>query len=281
MTFHPQYGVLVFREAHLDDERHIAFSRLFGPLDDITPYLGLGRKNRFDPHLELFDVSNLEDDGSIAQTGTKRDHLNKGNGLFHVDSSFNPRRAGLSCLRAAELPPKGTGGATEYADTRTAFDDLDHLQVGLKERLMQEDYIAAHNLWHSRKKAAPEFWKDVNPEEYPFGRHRLVQTHEPSGRTNLYVANHVHHIEGLPIDESTDLVERLLRHASQPKYVLRVDWENNGDLVIWDNTCVMHRAAGGAYEGKHKRDMRRTTVHDTSSHAWGLNERTTKRMGLP
>ena len=146
---------------------------------------------------------------------------------------------------------------------------------------MREDYVAAHNLWHSRKKAAPEFWKDVKPEEYPFGRHRLVQTHEASGRTNLYIANHVHHIEGLPEKESTELIEKLLKHASRPKFVTRVDWENDGDLIVWDNTCVMHRAAGGSYEGKFKRDMRRTTVHDTSSQAWGLNERTTKRMGLP
>lgn len=51
-----QYGVLVFRQAGLDDERHVAFSRLFGELDDVKPYLDLGRKNRF-PFDELFDVS--------------------------------------------------------------------------------------------------------------------------------------------------------------------------------------------------------------------------------
>jgi alpha-ketoglutarate-dependent 2,4-dichlorophenoxyacetate dioxygenase len=52
--------------------------------------------------------------------------------------------------------------------------------------------------------------------------------------------------------------------------------------VIWDNTCVMHRATLGAFEGKYKRDMRRTTVHDASSHAWGLNTvGDTWRSGLP
>jgi alpha-ketoglutarate-dependent 2,4-dichlorophenoxyacetate dioxygenase len=54
-----------------------------------------------------------------------------------------------------------------------------------------------------------------------------------------------------------------------------------GDLVIWDNTCVMHRAVGGLFEGKYKRDMRRATVHDGSSQAWGLNEHTDQRQGLP
>lgn len=69
-----QYGVLVFRNAELDDTRHVAFSALFGELDDIKPYLMLGRKNRFSFD-ELFDVSNLEDDGSLVKIGSKRHHM--------------------------------------------------------------------------------------------------------------------------------------------------------------------------------------------------------------
>lgn len=203
--------------------------------------------------------------------------MQKGNELFHVDSSFNAHRAGYSLLRAAQLPPPGTGGATEFADTRTAFEDLPEKQ---KEELVRMDYVACHSLMHSRKMAVPDFMGGVNSEDYPMSRHRLVQKHEPSGRWNLYVTSHVHHIEGLEKEESDKLVKELYEHASQPKYVLKVEWENDGDLVIWDNTCVMHRATAGDYEGKYPRDMRRATVHDTSSHARGLNE-TEFRMGLP
>jgi len=71
-----QHGVLVFRKAALDDARHVAFSALFGELDDVKPYLTLGRKNRFSFD-ELFDVSNLEDDGSLVQVGSKRDHTSR------------------------------------------------------------------------------------------------------------------------------------------------------------------------------------------------------------
>jgi alpha-ketoglutarate-dependent 2,4-dichlorophenoxyacetate dioxygenase len=141
--------------------------------------------------------------------------------------------------------------------------------------------VANHCLWHSRKKASPEFFADINPEDFFMSRHKLIQRHEASGRMNLYVASHIHHIEGLPPEDSTQLTETLLAHASQPNYVLNVDWENNGDVLLWDNTCVMHRATGGAFEGKFKRDMRRTTVHDESANAWGLNEKTNIRMGLP
>jgi alpha-ketoglutarate-dependent 2,4-dichlorophenoxyacetate dioxygenase len=172
----------------------------------------------------------------------------------------------------------------------------------LRQDLLENQYIGCHNLMHSRKKAAPkesQWLKDIDPENYPFGRHEIVQMHEPSGRTNMYIANHLHHLEyktpksadfiptkeqpfeRVPEPQSTKLIERLLAHASQPKYVVSVEWENNGDLVAWDNTCVMHKAGEGTFMGKYARDMRRTTVHDGSIHAWGHNERTTKRMGLP
>ncbi|KAK5561927.1 hypothetical protein LTR46_000732 [Exophiala xenobiotica] len=285
-----KYAVLVFRNANLDDARHVAFSRLFGELDDVKPYLTLGRKNRF-PFDELFDVSNQEDDGSIVQVGSKREQTGRGNSLFHCDSAFNPRRAGYSLLRAHELPPPGHGGNTDFADTRTAFDELPD---DLRRELVENDYIGANSLWHSRRKACPEseYLASIDPEAYPFGRHRIVQRHEASGRTNLYIAHHLHHLEYPNVDgqpqhrrveepHSTELIERLLAHATQDKYLLSVEWRQPGDVVCWDNTAVMHRAGVGSFQGRFKRDMRRTTVHDGSSTAWGLNERTTKRMGLP
>lgn len=276
----PQYGVLVFRKTSLTDETHIDLAARFGELDDITPYIKLGKPNRLaSPY--IFDVSNLEADGSVAPITSHRHAMNKGNTLFHVDSSFNPRRAGYSLLRAAQLPPPDCrGGATEFADSRTAFDDL---PKDLKEELKKKNYVAAHSLIHSRKTASPEYLADIDPEAHFMSRHRLVQIHEPSGRWNLYIASHLHHIEdiegGRPASDA--LREKLYRHATQKKYVVSVDWENEGDLMVWDNTCVMHRATTGDYEGKYARDLRRATVHDGSSQAWGLNEQSDVRQGYP
>lgn len=120
-----------------------------------------------------------------------------------------------SPLRPHEFPPKGSGGNTEYADTRTAFDDLPQ---SLKEDLKEKDYIAAHSLSHSRKVASPGYFKDTDPSDYPFGRHRLVQRHQPSGRMNLYIAVHAHHIEGLDTREPQGLFDSVYHHAKQPKY---------------------------------------------------------------
>ena len=180
-------------------------------------------------------------------------------------------------LRAVELPPPGTGGNTDFADSRTAFEDLPQ---PLKEELLREDYVAAHCLAHSRKLASPEYFKDLDPTETKMHKHRLAQVHEPSGRTNLYIAAHAHHNEDVPPEKSEELLKTLMDHVTQKKYTVSIPWENVSDLVIWDNTAVLHRAAGGEFVGKYRRDLRRTTVHDASSTAWGLNEPIDSRQGF-
>ncbi len=99
---------------------------------------------------------------------------------------------------------------------------------------------------------------------------------------NLYIASYVHHIEGMDREESTALIDELLAHVSQPKYRYTAEWVQNGDMIIWDNTAVLHRATGGSYEGIYPRDMRRTTVKDMGSTRFGLNgDGADWRVGLP
>lgn len=237
-----------------------------------------GRKLRYE-HYELFDASNIDDDGKILDPMSQRAHANKGNGLWHVDSSFNPRRASYSLLRACELPPPDTGGNTEFADSRTAFDELPE---DLRQELQGRDLVGVHSHIWSRKKGSPEFFKDIDPTQYPMYRHRIVQRHEPSGRMNLYIGAHLHHIEedGKELPGSAELVDRLNRHVAQPKYTLSVGWNRPGDLIIWDNRCVQHRSGPNPSAGKYKRDLRRTTVHDDSSTAWGLNDKDAAWNGI-
>ena len=192
-----------------------------------------GRKPRYE-YYELFDAGNIDQEtGGVLDPNSPRAQYNKGNGLFHVDSSFNPRRASFSILKAHELPPPNTGGNTEFVDTRTAFDELD---PALKAELLENDYVAAHSLHHSRKTGAPEFFKDLEPKDYKMHKHRLTQVHEPSGRMNLYIAAHAHHIEGVSEDKSKELLSTLMQHATQEKYRVSIPWNNPGDMIIWDNT---------------------------------------------
>ena len=93
----------------------------------------------------------------------------KGNLLWHADMAFNPRRAKYSIIRAVELPPPNTGGETQYLDSRSAYEDLDE-----KTKTEIEPLILNNSLFHNRKLAAPEFFKNVEPMDSNMARHRLV-----------------------------------------------------------------------------------------------------------
>lgn len=260
-----KYGFAVFRRTGLTDDSHVAFSRRFGELDNIKRYLTPGRKLRYEL-LELFDAGNLDADGEIVPPDHPRAHYNKGNALFHVDSSFNPRRSSYSLLRAVIIPPAGEGGETEFADARTAWDELgQETRAQLLGAGGDGGLAGAHSISHSRKLADPEYFKDLDPEAGPMARHRVAQVHEPSERMSLYVGHHLSHIEGMDRAESDELVRKLNAHATQPKYVTSVSWESPGDLVIWDNRAVLHRATSGPFEGKFKRDMSQHIL-DTHMH---------------
>jgi len=263
-----KYGVLVFRDTSLDDKRHIAFAAQFGELDDMSPHLKVGRKLRL-PDVEMFDVSNIDPDGNVVtNTDPARMALMKGNALWHADLAFNSRRSGYSILRGHQLPPKGTGGDTEYLDARQAYDDLPD-----ETKAKISGLVTNNSMWHNRKLAAPDFYHDIEPTDYPMSRHKLATKHHNTGRTFLYCTTYAHHLDGMSFEQSQQILEELLAHASQPKYRCLLKWENDGDLIMWDNTAVLHRAIdGGSYLGKYARDMRRTTSFDMGPEAHGMND---------
>jgi alpha-ketoglutarate-dependent 2,4-dichlorophenoxyacetate dioxygenase len=97
---------------------------------------------------------------------------------------------------------------------------------------------------------------------------------------NLYLAAHCHHIDGVSAEKSPQLLGELMAYATQAKFTIIIPWHGPRDMIIWDNTCVMHKASGGSFEGRFRRDMRRTTVHDGSSQAWGLNDPSEVKQGF-
>jgi alpha-ketoglutarate-dependent 2,4-dichlorophenoxyacetate dioxygenase len=249
-----KYAVCVFRATGLDDEAHIRFSRLLGALEH-APQAIAGKIRRFQ-HPELFDAGNLDAHGNIL-VDERRRLYNKGNALWHTDSSFNPHRAAYSLLLAHEVPP--VGGNTEFADMRAAYDALPE---SMKLRI--EDLVAEHWLWHSRMLAGYPEPTEQERQAKPPSRHRLVQVHPGSKRKTLYIAAHASHIVGWPVDEGRRLIQELMAHATQPHFTGSLNWQGPGDLVIWDNRCTMHRAT--AFEDTlYRRDMRRTTVFETLS----------------
>ena len=145
------HGVLVARATSVTDETMIALGRKWGPLDNITAHKKAGRKMRLDND-EIFDVSNIDPDNNIISPADPlRISSQRGNSLFHADGAYNPRRSGISIIRAVELPPKGTGGETEFLDSRTAYEDLPEEK---KEEI--KNYVGMNTLLWNRIQANPE-----------------------------------------------------------------------------------------------------------------------------
>ncbi len=246
-----EYAVCVFRATGLEDSSHVAFSRLLGKLE-LAPAL-FGKNFKRFAHPELFDAGNLDASGNIL-VDPRRRLYNRGNALWHTDSSFNPHRAAYSLLLAHEVPP--AGGDTEFADMRAAYDAL---PAAMKARI--EDLVAEHWLWHSRMLAGYPEPTEEERRAKPPSRHKLVQVHPGSGRKTLYLAAHAAGIVGWPAAEGLELITELIEFATQPRFARAVSWKQRGDLVIWDNRCTMHRAT--PFEDTvYRRDMRRTTVYE-------------------
>jgi alpha-ketoglutarate-dependent 2,4-dichlorophenoxyacetate dioxygenase len=250
-----RYAVLVFPSQFLDDERQLAFSRLFGPLEVNPNYAGARMRLRPD----VADISNLDADGRVLTRDDPRNLFNIGNQLWHTDSSFKRVPAKCSLLSARELPTSGEmgGGETEFADMRAAWDALPEAR-----RRELELLIVEHSIFCSRSRIGFADFNDEIFKELPPVPQALVRHHPGSGRTSLYLASHASHVVGWPVAEGRALIEELVAFATRPEFVYRHHW-SVGDLVIWDNRCTMHR--GRPYDDRQRRVLHRTTVADIAN----------------
>jgi len=240
-----EHSVLVFRGQPLDDEAQIAFSRRFGALEvtrSMNPAAGTPFARQSNLDIKTGEVIPSEDRRMIYQLA---------NMLWHSDSSFKPVPSLCSLLSARIIPPEG--GATEFASARGAYPSLPE---ALKRRV--EHATVVHDFSWSRDQVRPGFFTDKERAEYPPVRHPLVRANPVNSRKALFLGAHASHIEGLPVQEGRALLKELLAHVTQPQFCYRHEW-TEGDLVIWDNRCVLHRATPFDTT-RYKRLMQRTTV---------------------
>jgi alpha-ketoglutarate-dependent 2,4-dichlorophenoxyacetate dioxygenase len=244
-----RYAVLVFHDQKITDEHQMAFSRNFGALEDAR---GGNITKPEDKRLQvgMNDVSNLGRDGQPLPRDSRVRLFNLGNMLWHSDSSFRPVPAKYSLLSARVVNP--TGGNTEFADMRAAYDALD---AGTKALI--EDLVCEHSLMYSRGSLGMLDYSDEERAMFRPVRQRLVRTHPVTGRKSLYLSSHAGGIVGMPMPEARVLLRDLNEHATQPRFVYVHAWRV-WDLVMWDNRQMMHRVR--RYDESQPRDMRRTTV---------------------
>jgi len=243
-----RHAVLVFPGQLVSDEQQLAFSRLFGSLEVNPNYAGA--KMRLRP--DIADISNLDAEGRVLARDDPRNLFNLGNQLWHTDSSFKRVPAKCSLLSARELPP--SGGETEFADMRAAWDALPEAK---KHEL--EGLVVEHSIFRSRSQIGFADFNDEIYRQLPPAPQALVRHHPASGRTSLYLASHASHVIGWPLEKGRALIEELVGFATQPQFVYQHRWAV-GDLVMWDNRCTMHR--GRPYDDTQRRVLHRTTVAD-------------------
>lgn len=249
-----RHAVLVFHGQLIDDGQQIAFSRLFGRLETSIGTIRKDRKLRLRSR-EIADVSNLDADNNIRPTSDRWRMMLLANQLWHTDSSFKRVPGKVSLLSAREVPP--SGGETEFADLRAAYDGLD---AATRKRI--DDLVVEHSIFHSRSLIGYADFSDEERAALPPVPQTLVRIHPGSGRKSLYLGAHASHVIGWPIEQGRALLRELSDFATQPRFVYQHCW-SAGDLVIWDNRCTLHRVR--PYDdASSRRDMRRTTVEDSA-----------------
>jgi alpha-ketoglutarate-dependent taurine dioxygenase len=239
-------GAIVVRNAHLSDEELRTVARTLGDLRLGSAKRGADGKTLNEGEEGVMKIS-LD-----ADINPDYARFLPGNHLWHMDGTYE------------EVPPFATlfvpyrmaktGGDTMFASTYAAYEDLPE---------DEQKRLDGLRVVHTMQAALFPAMRDVTPEEfavwysYPQRSHPLVWHHK-SGRKSLVLSTSAAWVEGMHPAESHDLLERLMRHATQDKYTYRHKWQM-GDLTIWDNTGSMHRVM--PYDAESRREYHRCTLN--------------------
>jgi alpha-ketoglutarate-dependent taurine dioxygenase len=228
------HGALVFRDLHVDDATQVAFSERLGRVETF----GSG------DYPEIFRVT-------LDPRKNRAAAYLRGTFDWHIDGCTDDVPIMATLLAAHAVAD--SGGETEFASTYAAYEDLTDQE---KER------FGPLRVVHTIEASQRLFNHDPSPEEVvlwrsrPSKEHPLVWTHR-SGRRSLVLGATASHVVGMEPDEGRALLDGLVARSTVPDRVYRHRW-SVGDMVIWDNRGVLHRAC--PYDPTSARDMHRTTL---------------------
>jgi alpha-ketoglutarate-dependent taurine dioxygenase len=225
------HHIVVFPDQSLTREQQFLFAANFGHVEVHGGHRGENKRYGV-AHV----MSNLGADGNPTFRISKAANYH-----WHTDKPYHPAPPLLTMLHAIELPP--VGGDTEFANMAQAYDAL---PPDTRRRIAGLRVVFAPAFDNTR----------------PAVDHPLVRTHPDTGAKALYLGNHSTHILGLPEVEGRALLAELLRHATQRQFVYSHRWRI-GDLIMWDNRCLLHRAVVNYEVEKYRRVMHRSVVGGT------------------
>ena len=237
-----QYEVLLFPPQDIPPGRQVEFARQFGEVQ-----IHVMNQYHADGYPELYRLSNLDEHGNPNGR-----HPDKGTLEWHTDGSWS-RVSGQATIIYGEVMPD-VGGETHFCDMYGAYDRLD---AAWKARIAP--LRAVHNLDFSRTRRHGE---DPMTEEQRMAKppvdQPVVRTHPETGRKCIYLGDHAESIVGMSYVDGRALIEELNLLAVHADLTYEHRW-TAGELILWDNRCVMHRAT--SYDpATQRRVIRRCTV---------------------
>jgi taurine dioxygenase len=241
------YLVLRFRDQQLDDGSLVAFSRRFGELD-MAPAPAVGEARMWVKLPEVAVISNIIRDGQ-AVGGLGNSEL-----VWHQDMSYNELPPMASLLYGIETP--SAGGETFFYNLYEAYATLpEPLKTRIQGLSCKHD--ATRNSSGQLRKGFEERYSNA---ERPGAIHPLVVKHPETGRPSLYLGRRPNAwIVGLADKDSDALLDELWAHVQRGPHMWTQEWRQ-GDLVIWDNRCTLHRR--NQLDPSLPRLMHRTQVRD-------------------
>jgi alpha-ketoglutarate-dependent taurine dioxygenase len=238
-----KHHVVIFPGQQLTREAQFAFAENFGEVD-----LPEARKTQGKRHGVAHVISNLDALGNPVDRSASA----VSNYRWHTDKSYRAVPPSLTTLYAVELP--ATGGDTEFANTAMGYAAL---PAATRRRIAGLRVVFRWGAGLAEQGPAIDDWAAPAPVDHP-----LVRTHPETGVKALYLGNHASHILGLPVAEGSSLLAALLAHTTQPEYVYAHRWRK-GDLVMWDNRCLLHRAVANFHLERERRILHRTVARGT------------------
>jgi taurine dioxygenase len=230
--------VLRFRGQQLNDDQLMGFSAHFGELD-WAPIIAAARVkvSGEDRYVESAEEGRryISVISNIVENGKAIGALGAYESIWHTDMSYNPEPPCASALYALEVPP--SGGDTGFANMYLAHETLpDDLRQRIEGQLCRHD-----STYNSAGELRRGFSEVTDPRQAPGADHPIIRTHPVTGRKALFLGRRRNaYIQGLDIEDSERLLDALWAHATRPELTWYQQWRV-GDLVLWDNRCVMHR----------------------------------------